>query len=95
LKELYFPDLSGKTVLIYLGNRTSEESVVLEDVSFQIQGDKIVMVGRIAEGTTPNDWASGITTAVSWDGIEQYLVFDSLQEYLDRVARSFTDENFH
>lgn len=95
LKELYFPDLSGKTVLIYLGNRTSEESVVLEDVSFQIQGDKIVMVGRIAEGTTPNDWASGITTAVSWDGIEQYLVFDSLQEYLDRVARSYTDENFH
>jgi len=95
LNELYFPDFSDKILLIYLGNRNSEESVVLENAAFQVQGDKIFMVGRIAEGTTPNDWASGVITAVAWDSIEQYLVFDSLQEYMDRVARSFTEENFH
>ncbi len=95
LNEFYFPDLSEKIVLIYLGSRTSEESVVLEDVAFQIQGDKIFMVGRIAEGTTPNDWASGVSTAIAWDRIEQYLVFDSLQEYMDRVARSYSEGNFH
>ena len=95
LKELFFPDFSGKIVLLYLENRASEDSVVLENAAFQIQGDKIFLVGRIAEGTTPNDWASGVDTAVSCDSIEQYLVFDSLQEYMDRVARSYTEENYH
>jgi hypothetical protein len=95
LKEIYFPELSNKILLIYLSNRTSEETVVLENASFQIQGDKTFLVGRIAEGTTPNDWASGVNTAISWNSIEQYLVFDSLQDYMDRIARSYTEENFH
>lgn len=95
MTELYFPDLTQKIVLVYLSNRSSEDSVVIENPIFQVQGDKIFLVGRIAEGTTPNDWASGVATAICWESIEQYMVFDSLQDYMDRVARSYTDGNFH
>ncbi|MDD2603237.1 MAG: hypothetical protein RBR20_11980 [Desulfobacterales bacterium] len=86
-----FPDLSNKIVLIYLTNQCDEHNVVLEHPHFEQQGDKMFIVGVFAEGTTANDWATGIPTAVAWDNVEQYLVFDSLEDYFYRI--SLANEN--
>ena len=86
MKDMRFPDLSGKIILIYLTNQCDEHNVVLEQAKFQMQGDKLFIVGVFAEGTTANDWATGIPTAVAWSNVEQYLVFDSLEDYFYRIS---------
>jgi hypothetical protein len=86
MKDWRFPDLSDKIVLIYLTNQCDEHNVVLERPHFEQQGDKLFIVGVFAEGTTANDWATGIHTAVAWDHVEQYLVFDSLEDYFYRIS---------
>lgn len=86
-----FPDLSHKIVLLYLANQCDEHNVVLAQPRFEQQGDKLFILGIFAEGTTANDWATGIHTAVAWDKVEQYLVFDSLEDYFDRI--SLANEN--
>jgi hypothetical protein len=89
--DMRFPDLSGKIVLIYLTNQCDEHNVVLEHARFEQQGDKLFIVGVFAEGTTANDWATGIHTAVAWSNVEQYLAFDSLEDYFYRI--SLANEN--
>ncbi len=93
--ELRFPDLSEKVVLIYLIGRAIEDAVVLENARFEVQGAKTFIVGEFSEGTTANDWVSGIRTAISWDSVEQYLIFDSLEDYFARVSRAYEKEQFH
>lgn len=86
MKDMRFPDLGDKVVLIYLTNQCDENNVVLERTRFEMQGDKLFIVGVFAEGTTANDWATGVHTAVAWSNVEQYLVFDSLEDYFHRIS---------
>ena len=95
MEELYFPDFTAKVILIYLVDRSPDESIVLQKASFEIQGGRIFLVGEFADGTTPNDWAAGVPTCVSWRRVEQYLVFDSLQGYFSRAAQAFNEKQVH
>jgi len=89
--QMAFPDFTGKIVLIYLSNRSDEYNVVLQHAALENQAGKIFIVGEFAEGTTASDWAAGIRTAVSWDNVEQYLVFESLEEYYNRMSVGWDD----
>jgi len=86
---LEFPDIEDKIILIYLSSRPDEHNAVLQKAHFENQGGRIFIVGEFAEGTTANDWASGVSTAIAWDQIEQYLVFDSLEDYFSRMSRAW------
>jgi len=92
MNSMPFPDLQDKIVLIYLANQCDEHNVVLENPRFEQQGDKLFIVGEFAEGTTANDWAAGIHTAVAWSNVEQYLVFNSLDEYFNRVSMAHENQ---
>lgn len=81
-----FPDFLNKLVSLYLTNATEERGVVLDNPTFELQGGRLFLIGNIAEGTTENDWAAGIPSAVAWDRVEQYLIFDSLEDYLFRTS---------
>jgi hypothetical protein len=89
--DIRFPDFSDKIVLVYLANRSDDHSIVIEHPTFEIQGGRVFIVGQFAEGTTSNDWASGVQTAVSWDAVEQYLVFDTIEEYFSRISQGWDD----
>jgi hypothetical protein len=86
-----FPDFSGKIVLIYLVNRTDDYNVVLQQARLENHAGKIFIVGEFAEGTTSGDWAAGVETAVSWDNVEQYLLFDSIEDYFARMSLGWND----
>jgi len=86
---LEFPDIAHKVILIYLSGRPDEHNAVLQNAHFENQGGRIFVVGEFAEGTTANDWASGISTAIAWDQVEQYLVFESLEDYFTRMGRAW------
>jgi hypothetical protein len=79
-------DFSGKIILLYLADRPDEHNVVLQNAALEDQGGKVFIVGEFAESTSANDWAAGVQTAVAWDRVEQYLVFDSIEEYFSRIT---------
>lgn len=89
------PDLKSKVILIYMHNRPLEEAVVLEDAHFEQQGGRLFLVGRFAEGASENDWASGVKTSLAWDRVDQYFLFDTLAEYLQRAAQAMARESVH
>jgi hypothetical protein len=89
--QMTFPDFSGKIVLIYLANRSDDYNVVMQHATLENQAGKIFIVGEFAEGTTASDWAAGIRTAVSWENVEQYLVFDSIEDYYSRMSIGWND----
>ncbi len=89
-----YPDFTGKVVAVYLANRPEEHTVVLQSPTFQIQADRLFLVGEFAESTTANDWAAGVTTAVAWDHVEQYLVFDNVEEYFSRLSQAWDKQTF-
>ncbi len=89
--QMAFPDFTGKIVLIYLVNRSDDYNVVLQNASLENHAGKIFIIGEFAEGTTASDWAADIRTAVSWENVEQYLVFDSLEEYYSRMSIGWND----
>lgn len=95
MNHMSFPDLSGKIVLIYLKGRPPDDSVLLSDASFDVQGGKVFLVGQFAEGASANDWVAGIETALAWDCIEQYFLFDSIDDYMNRVSRAYSTESYH
>ena len=74
-----------------LVNRTDDYNVVLQDANLENQAGKLFIVGEFAAGTTSGDWAPGVPTAVSWDNVEQYLVFDTIEDYFTRMSLGWND----
>lgn len=44
--------------------------------------------GTIPRGGTTSDWALGVSCAVAWSAVTDYLVFDSVEEYRKRLVKS-------
>ena len=95
MQELYFPDFGTKVLLIYLVDRSPDESIVLQNASFEIQGGRPFIIGEFAEGASANDWVAGVMTALAWDTVQQYFVFDSMEDYMARASQAYHAEQFH
>jgi hypothetical protein len=92
---MQLPDFSQKLVLIYLMGRSPDDGVLLENARFEIQGGRPFLVGDFAEGGSANDWVAGVHTALAWDSVQQYFVFDSMEDYMARASRAYSNEQFH
>jgi hypothetical protein len=86
------PDFTNKILLIYLCDRPDEHNVLIKNAAFVDQGGRVFLVGEFAEDTTANDWAAGVQTAIAWDRVEQYLVFDSIEDYFARVSAGWENK---
>jgi hypothetical protein len=95
MASLTFPDLYDKVVLIYLKGRPPDDSVLLVNARFDVQGGKPYIMGEFAEGASANDWVAGITTGIAWDCVEQYFLFHSMEDYMNRVSRAYSNEPLH
>ena len=95
MNPMTFPKLSDKVILIYLKARPPDDNVLLSDARFETQGGKVFLVGEVAEGGSANDWVAGIQTAIGWDCVEQYFIFDTMTDYLNRVSRAYSTESIH
>jgi hypothetical protein len=78
------PNFSGKTVSF----STADSTLAVENPRFQKQGDRLFIVGTIPRGGTTSDWALGVTCAVAWSAVTDYMVFDSVEDYRKRLTRS-------
>jgi hypothetical protein len=92
---MQFPDFSNKIVLVYLMGRPADDGVLLQHAVFEIQGGRPFIIGDFAEGASANDWVAGVRTALAWDTVQQYFMFDSMEDYMARASQAFNAEQFH
>jgi hypothetical protein len=62
-----------------------DAGIVMEYAEFRRLGNKLFVVGRIPEIVNAG-WASRLQSAVSWDSVVHYLIFDSREDYQTRIA---------
>jgi hypothetical protein len=63
----HLPDFSGKLISIYMTGRSGAR-YVLQDVTFDMQGGRLFVVGHIPEDYDKHvTWAKGQPAAIAWD----------------------------
>jgi len=77
------PDFSGKTVsLAIIG---AESARIIVDPHFTSQGGRLFLIGKIPQGASLDDWMEGLEGAVAWDRVEEYVIFESFEDYIKRL----------
>jgi hypothetical protein len=77
--------LRGKTVVLHIWNRPVMPPVVLTECILETRGGRIFVVGTslpIHKGD--KEWSDGVRRAVAWDAVDEYLTFDSPEDYYAR-----------
>jgi len=79
------PGLRGKTVVVFTrGNSTTP--LVLDGCILETRGNRLFLAGAsMPTHKGQPDWTEGIRRAVAWDAVEQYLLFDSPEDYYARA----------
>jgi hypothetical protein len=87
MNAMSLPDFRGKVLLVYFQHRTSKENGIIVDPRFEMQGGRLFLLGNEIEDDSGANWLSGLPTALAWECVEQYFVFDSVEEYWRRAER--------
>ena len=82
------PDLRGKVIAVYFMSKPDmREGAIIEDATFERQGGRLFLVGRVPAGINPGDWNAGLMTYIAWDCVAEYTVLASSEEFRQRTAR--------
>jgi len=79
MKKSPLPDFTGKTVQASLVG--DNHSFALDSPRFEMQGDRLFLIGVVPRGGTSSNWSEGAMCAIAWDKVTDYLVFESLKHY--------------
>lgn len=80
-----FPDFAKKLLTIHLVD--GQHNYLIADPRFEQQGGRWFLVGNTPKEGSGCDWAAGVETAIAWDQVSAYRVFDSVDQYVERYAR--------
>jgi len=79
------PNFCGKTVSLALIG--AESARIIVDPHFETLGGRLFLIGEIPKGASRHDWMEGLEGAVAWDRVEEFVVFDSFDDYIKRLKR--------
>ena len=82
---MIFPNFSGKFVSLSIAG--DSHTYAMERAHFELQGGRLFLVGIVPHGGSNGDWSEGAGCAVAWDGVTDYLVFNSIEHYLKGLAK--------
>ena len=87
MAEETLPDFNGKVVTFYVADSPPgvEAGIAMEFVEFRSLGGRLFAIGRIPE-MVESEWVSRLQSAVAWDSVVHYLVFDSPEDFRKRIA---------
>jgi hypothetical protein len=77
--------LRGKTVAVHMRSRAGGPPIVLKDCMLETRGSRLFLVGTsvpVQPGVT--EWTDGVRRAIAWDAVDDYLLFDSPDDYYAR-----------
>jgi hypothetical protein len=79
----YLPSFAGKVLSVICEH--ADSSQILADSRFEIQGDRLFLVGTVPKQSSRNNWMEGLPSAIAWETVQDYVIFDSIDDYLDRL----------
>lgn len=87
MSEGNMPDFSGKIVIFYVESAPAglEGGILMEYVELQVLEGRKFLVGRVPSWAE-SQWVARVQGGVAWDSVVHYLVFDSREDYQQRVA---------
>ena len=79
------PSLRGKTVAVHVRNRPTTPPVLLSECILESRGGRLFLVGTSQPpDRSLNDWTDGVRRAVAWDAVDEYLLFQSPEDFYSR-----------
>src|SRR5438046_9523706 len=79
------PSLRGKAVVVQVRNRASAAPLVLSDCFLEARGNRLFLVGTSQPAQrSRSEWSDGVRRAIAWDAVEEYFLFDTLEDYYAR-----------
>jgi hypothetical protein len=81
--KIGLPDFTKKVVSVSIPGE--EDARCLEHPRWEEQGGRLFLVGTVPHGCSTNDWCGGIAGAVAWGAVTDYMIFDSVEQYLERL----------
>jgi len=82
------PDFMGKILLLYTLNpaQAMQNGTALEYAEFKTFSNRLFIVGSVPV-IGSHEWDSNLQSAVAWDAVQSYLVFESKQDYIVRLQK--------
>ena len=77
------PDFTQKLVSMSIAGEDSGRAV--DRPHWEMQGGRLFLVGTVPCSGSTRDWCEGVKSAVAWDQVTDYLVFDSVDHYRERL----------
>jgi hypothetical protein len=77
--------LRGKTVAVHMRSRAGGPPIVLKDCMLETRGSRLFLVGTsVPVQPAVTEWTDGVRRAIAWDAVDDYLLFDSPEDYYGR-----------
>jgi hypothetical protein len=74
--------LRGKTVAVHMRSRAGVPPIVLKDCMLETRGSRLFLVGTsVPVQPAVTEWTDGVRRAIAWDAVDDYLLFDSPDDY--------------
>lgn len=83
------PDFTGKLVVFYTRNAPKgiQDGILLEFITFAKYGDRLFLNGRIPSiDSKGEDWISNLQAGIAWEDVTHFMIFDSRDDYVDRMG---------
>ncbi len=77
------PDFTKKLVSVSFA--AADDSQCIAHPHWEAQGGRLFLVGTVPRGGSTRDWCEGVVSAIAWDQVSDYLVFDSVEDYQARL----------
>lgn len=59
---------------------------LIANPKWERQGGRLFLVGTVPRKGSQDDWMYGLPTAIAWDRVQDYVVFVSPEDYLQRLG---------
>ena len=80
MTESPLPSFVGKFLFVHLTRQPTKDCHVIESPHCEEQADRIFLIGRVPTIEGVDLRPAGKITALAWDQVEHYQVFDSKEE---------------
>ena|ERR1035441_5131718 len=77
------PDFEGKVVSVVCKNEDTGQ--LIRSPKFEGQGGRLFLVGTVPEDASQDNWMEDLPCAIAWDTVQDYVIFDSMSDYLTRL----------
>jgi hypothetical protein len=77
------PDFSGKLLSIHAS--CEDCPCLVGDAHFEMLAGRLFLVGIVPAGGSTGDWVAGLRCTFAWDNVQDYIIFDSAEDYAKRI----------